>query len=208
MTTHRDAPALNLSTVANPIDGVLMSVALSETKAQWTLREIKAWWVFSEMRSKRTSFRYPPAQLMAFQNFVEFADVPDKCHEILANLWEPARGVLNEYLVGVTGFVLELWTDRQLGMVSAMWQMDPAGKGDDVSMLAFEKSLGPSSRHVELLEAVNGFISSGEKLQVKDPVIVGLTQQHRPVLIDGYFRGTVFIRRAGASERIPVFVPQ
>jgi hypothetical protein len=134
-----------------------------------------------------------------------FADVTEQDRDILAEIWEPARGeYLSMYLDGVTGFALDYWSATQLGEVWAMSQME---KGVFVSMLAFEESLRPPSRHVELLEAVDSFISSGEKLQVKDPIIVGLFQQHRPVLIDGYFRGTVFMRCAEANDIIPVLVP-
>jgi hypothetical protein len=173
---------------------------------------MKARCVLTEIRSERTSRFCQGPQLPVLQarlkNLV-FADVATQDRDTLAEQWEEARGrYLYMYLEGVTGFVLEYWPATQLGEVSAMSQMDPAGKGRFFPMLDYAKSprpVGPDAEHDPRVVADNSVLSSRD-LQAGDPVTVGLYNGQQ-VLIDGYGRGVRFMQCADASDRVPVFVP-
>jgi hypothetical protein len=177
-----------------------------------SLNEMKARWVFTEIKSERTSRFYQDTQLPTLQarlRNMAFADVATHDRDTLAQMWEEARGpYLYMYLEGVTGFELEYWPATELGETWTMSQMDPAGKGRFFTMSVYATSprpVGPDSQHDPRVVADN-IPSSGKDLQAGDPITAGLWNG-RQVLIDGYGRGVRFIRCADASDRIPVFVP-
>ena len=177
-----------------------------------SLHEMKALWAFTEIRSERTRRFYHDARVPMLQSKLKnmvFAGVTMQERDILAEMWEQARGnFLSMYLAGVTGFALECWSSTQLGEVLAMSQMDPAEQGFFVSMLTYARSprpIGPSAE-TDPRTVADRSVLSGRELQAGDPIIVGLFNR-KQVLIDGYGRGIRFIQCAEASDRIPVLVP-
>jgi hypothetical protein len=177
-----------------------------------SLHEMKALWAFTEIRSERTTRFYHDSRVPILQSRLKnlvFAVVTMQDRDILAEMWEEARGkFLSMYIAGVTGFALEYWSSTQLGEILAMSQMDPAEQVFFVSMLTYAKlprPVGPSAETDPRMVADRSVLS-GRELEAGDPIIVGLFNRQQ-VLIDGYGRGVRFIQCAEASDRIPVLVP-
>jgi hypothetical protein len=212
MSKRRYASALETLAKTKHMQTTVSTLSTEGTAVTISLHEMKARWVCTEIRSERTSRFYQDPQMPVLQarlrNLV-FADVATQDRDTLAEMWEEARGrYLYMYLEDVTGFVLKYWPATQLGKVSAMSQMDPAGKGRFFPILEYAKSprpAGPDAEHDPRVVADNSVLS-GKDFRAGDPVTVGL-YSGRQVLIDGYGRGVRFMQCADASDRVPVFVP-
>jgi hypothetical protein len=140
---------------------------------------------------------------------LDFANVATPDRDVLVEMWEPARGTfLRMYLIDVSGFTLENWSATQLGKLWKMSQMEPE-RGRFSSILTYAMSprpTGPGSERDPRVVA-DRLPLSAKEFQAGEPVIVGLYDEGRQVLIDGYTRGVRFIQCAGATDRIPVLVP-
>jgi hypothetical protein len=177
-----------------------------------SLQHMKARWTYSELRSPRLSSEYhddprvpsicSKIQTVAFE-YLSVVDV-----EILAEIFESFRGqTLNHYWSDVLAFKVEEWSAEKLGQVYAMSEVDPHGEGRYRPLVVYAESLRPTGAAARLDPRVAAdMVPLTAPLRAPDPLIVGLYQGFQ-VLIDGYFRGILFLRSAGPDERITVLVP-
>jgi hypothetical protein len=174
-----------------------------------SLTGMKARWAFSELKSERTNIYYHDPRAPALRAKIanlEFDQLTVGELSILAEMWEPARGIYQgTYLTDVSEFVRQDWSTAQLAEVWAMSQMDPRGEGRFRSMLAYAVSPRPPSE-TDPRVAADRLYSSGKSFRCTDPIVVGLFNGRR-VLIDGYCRSILFMQSADVSDRIPVLVP-
>jgi hypothetical protein len=110
-------------------------------------------------------------------------------------------------LAAVRQFVIERWTAEQSARVYAMSEVDPSGEGryrPFADFAAPPRPTGPTARLDPRVAADQLLMTAA--LRTPDPLVVGLYKDFQ-VLIDGYFRGIVFMRSAQPNERIAVLVP-
>jgi hypothetical protein len=183
-----------------------------KTREAVSMRRMKAWWAYSEIRSPRLTEVYqrnpkvPPLcariKTFAFEDLTEFEV------DALVEIFETARGrLLNHYWSEVREFLLDEWSADQLGRVYAMSEADPAGEGRFKPFAVYAASprpTGPAARRDPRIAADQVPLTT--TLRAPDPLVVGLYNGFQ-VLIDGYFRGLVFMRAAAPDERIAILVP-
>jgi hypothetical protein len=128
--------------------------------------------------------------------------------DALAEIFETFRGrYLNHYWADVREFVIEEWSAEQLGRVYAMSELDPSGEGRYQAFAVYAASprpTGPTAQLDPRIAADKAPLTTA--LRAPDPLIVGRYKGFQ-VLIDGYFRGLIFMRSASPDERIAVMVP-
>lgn len=104
----------------------MSNVACEQMKV--SLQEMKARWVFTEIRSDRTRKYYHDSRVPMLQSKLKdlvFSNVTMQDRDTLATMWEDARGkYLWMYLTGVSNFILQYWSAVQLGQV---WRV-PRGR--------------------------------------------------------------------------------
>ena len=177
-----------------------------------SLKEMKARWAFSEIRSPRLSADYhldprvPPLSARMGTAAYEFLSEEDT--EALVGIFETFRGnYLQHYWADVRVFVVEVWSADRLGQVYVMSEADPTGAGRFQLFSAYAvapRSTGPAARLDPRVAADSVPLSMA--LRTSDPLVVGQYKDFR-VLIDGYFRGLIFMRSAAPTERVAVLVP-
>jgi hypothetical protein len=177
-----------------------------------SLQRMKAWWTYTEIRSPRLAEEYqsdprvPP--LCAKIGAVAFESLSASEVDSLAEIFETFRGnYLNHYWADVREFVIEEWSAEQLGRVYAMSEADPSGEGRYQPFAVYAASprpTGPTARLDPRVAADK--IPLTTALRSPDPLVIGRYKGFQ-VLIDGYFRGLLFMRSASPGERIAVLVP-
>jgi hypothetical protein len=177
-----------------------------------SVQRMKAWWTYTEIRSPRLTEEYqvdpriPP--LLAKVGTVAFESLSAFEVDKLAEIFETFRGsYLNHYWADVREFVIEEWSAEQLGRVYAMSEVDPSGEGRYQPFAIYAASprpTGPTARLDPRIAADK--IPLTTALRAPDPLTIGRYKGFQ-VLIDGYFRGLLFIRSASPDERIAVLVP-
>ena len=128
--------------------------------------------------------------------------------DALAEIFETFRGsYLKHYWAGVREFVIEEWSADQLGRVYAMSELDPSGEGRYRPFAEYAASPRPTSAAARLDPRIAADkVPLTTALRTPDPLIIGLYKGFQ-VLIDGYFRGLLFMRSASPGERIAVLAP-
>ena len=128
--------------------------------------------------------------------------------DALAEIFETFRGsYLNHYWADVQEFVIDELSAEQLGRVYAMSELDPSGEGRYEAFAVYAAAPRPTGPTAWLDPRVAADkVPLKTALSTHDPLIVGLYQGFQ-VLIDGYFRGLLFLRSAAPSERVAVLVP-
>ena len=177
-----------------------------------SLQRMKAWWTYSEIRSPRLTAEYqidprvPP--LCGKIGTVAFESLSAFEIDALAEIFETFRGRhLNHYWADVREFVMEEWSTDQLGRVYAMSETDQLGEGRYQPFVVYAASARPTGSTAPLDPRV-----AADKVplttvwRAPDPLVVGRYKGFQ-VLIDGYFRGVLFLRSASPGERIAVLVP-
>jgi len=177
-----------------------------------SLQRMKAWWAYTEIRSPRLREEYridprvPP--LCAKIETVAFECLSAFEVNALAEIFETFRGsYLNHYWVDAQEFVIEEWSAEQLGRVFAMSEVGPSGEGRYQPFAVYAaapRPTGPTAWLDPRLAADKVPLTA--PIRTPDPLIVGRYQGFQ-VLIDGYFRGLLFMRSASPAERIAVLVP-
>jgi hypothetical protein len=177
-----------------------------------SVQRMKARWAYSEIRSPRLTAVYqrnprvPPLYVkvttFAFEDLSEFEV------DALVEIFETARGrLLNHYWSEVREFVLEEWSADQLGQVYAMSEADPWREGRFHPFAAYAASprpTGPNAGRDPRVAAHNVPLTT--TLPELDPLVIGFYKGLQ-VLIDGYFRGLIFLRSAAPGERVAILVP-
>ena len=177
-----------------------------------SLQSMKAWWTYTEIRSPRLTEEYqvdprvPP--LLANVGSVAFESLSAFEVDALAEIFESFRsGYLNHYWADVPEFVIEEWSAEQLGRVYAMSEADPWGEGRYQPFVVYAAGTRPTDATAWLDPRVAADkVPLTTALRTPDPLIVGRYKGFQ-VLIDGYFRGLLFMRSASLAERIAVLVP-
>jgi hypothetical protein len=177
-----------------------------------SLQRMKAWWAYSEIRSPRLTAIYQrnPWVPPLYDEITTCAFVDLSAFEVVAvvEIFVTARGhLLSHYWTDVRGFVIDEWSADQLRQVYAMSEADPARGGRFHPFAVYAASprpSGPSARRDPRIAADNVPLTTA--LRAPDPLIVGLYKGLQ-VLIDGYFRGILFVRSAALDERVAVLVP-
>jgi hypothetical protein len=177
-----------------------------------SLQRMKAWWAYTEIRSPRLREEYqidprvPP--LCAKIGAVAFESLSASEVDALAEIFDTFRGnYLNHYWADVQGFVIEEWSAEQLGRIYAMSEVDPSGRGRYQPFAVYAASPRPTGPTAWLDPRVAaGKVPSTTALRAPNPLIIGRYKGFQ-VLIDGYFRGLLFMRSALPGERIAVLVP-
>ena len=104
-------------------------------------------------------------------------------------------------------FVIEEWSAEQLGRVYAMSELDPSGEGRYQPFVVYAAAPLPTGPTAWLDPRVAvDKVPLTTTLRAPDPLIIGRYKGFQ-VLIDGYFRGLLFLRSALPDERIAVLVP-
>jgi hypothetical protein len=177
-----------------------------------SLQRMKARWTYSELRSPRLTSEYQddprvPPLCSKIQN-VAFERLSAAEVEALAQIFEAFRGrILSHYWSDVQAFTVEEWSADKLGQVYAMSEVDPQGEGRYRPFAVYARSPRPTGADALLDPRVAADkVPLTPPLRAPDPLIVGLYHGFQ-VLIDGYFRGILFMRSAGTNERIAVLVP-
>jgi hypothetical protein len=178
-----------------------------------SLQRMKAWWAHTEIRSPRYAAYHsqidPRVQpLRARIETVAFECLSAFEVDALAEIFETFRGsYLNHYWADVREFVIEEWSAEQLGRVYAMSEVDPSGQGRYQPFAVYAASPRPTgpTAHLDPRVAADK-IPLSTALRTPDPLIIGRYKGFQ-VLIDGYFRGLVFMRSASPRERVAVLVP-
>ena len=88
-----------------------------------------------------------------------------------------------------------------------MSEADPSGEGRLQPLAAYAaapRPTGPTARLDARIAADKVPLTTA--LRAPDPLIIGLFKGLQ-VLIDGYFRGLIFMRSASSGERVAVLVP-
>ncbi len=86
-------------------------------------------------------------------------------------------------------------------------ELDPLGEGRYQPLAVYAASPRPTGATARLDPRVAADqVPLTVPLRAPDPLIIGLYKGFQ-VLIDGYFRGILFIRSAQTNERIAVLVP-
>jgi hypothetical protein len=173
---------------------------------------MKAWWTYTEIRSPRLRQEYradprvPP--LYARITTVSFETLLASEVDALAEIFETFRGgCLNHYWAGVREFVIDEWSTKQLSDVYAMSELDPSGEGRYKAFAVYAAAPRATGLDAWLDPRVAADqVPLTRALPTHDPLIVGLYKGFH-VLIDGYFRGLLFLRSAAPSERIEVLLP-
>lgn len=177
-----------------------------------SLQRMKAWWAYSEIRSPRFMEEYqidprvPPLRAKiataAFDSLSIFEI------NALVEIFETFRGsYLNHYWADVREFVIEEWSADQLGRVYAMSELDPTGEGRYQPFAVYAASGRPTGPIAALDPRVAADkVPLTTALRAPDPLIIGLYKGFQ-VLVDGYFRGVLFMRSAAPGERITVLIP-
>ena len=177
-----------------------------------SLQRVKAWWAYTEIRSPRLMPEYqrdprvPPLrakiETAAFEHLSAFEVAA------LEEIFEIFRGdLLSHYLVDVREFVIKEWSANQLAQVYAMSELDPLGEGRYRPFEIYAASQRPTGPHARLDPRVAADnVPMTTVLRTPDPLVIGIYKGFR-VLIDGYFRGILFMRSASPGERVPLLVP-
>jgi hypothetical protein len=177
-----------------------------------SLKEMKTRWAFSEIQSPRLAAHYhldprvPP--LSARTGTATFESLSEADVDALVDIFETFRGnYLRHYWADVRSFVVEEWSADQLGRIYVMSEVDPAGAGRFQTFSAYAVAARPTGAAARLDPrlAADG-VPSDTVLPASNPLVVGQYKDFR-VLIDGYFRGLIFMRSAAPAERIAVLVP-
>jgi hypothetical protein len=176
------------------------------------LERMKAWWTWGEMRSPRwaagfrADARAAPLCKRVESRAFEQLDVRDLA--ALAEIFEEFRGeFLAHYWAEVSEFVIEEWSAERLGRTYAMTEADPQGDGHYRRLAAYAAAPRPTGTNAWLDPRVAAdAVPAGLALPAAPPLIVGLYQGFQ-VLIDGHFRGILFLRAARPGERIAVLAP-
>jgi hypothetical protein len=177
-----------------------------------SVQRMKAWWAYSEIRSPRLTAIYQrnPKVPPLYARIKTFAFESLSAFEVdaLAEVFEASRGrLLNHYWADVREFVVDEWSADQLGQVYAMSEADPAKEGRFKPFAVYAASprpTGPAVRRDPRIAADQVPLTTA--LRAPDPLVVGLYSGFQ-VLIDGYFRGLVFMRSATPDERVAMLVP-
>jgi len=177
-----------------------------------SLQRMKAWWAYTEIRSSRLTEEYqidprvPP--LCAKIGAVAFECLSAFEVDALAEIFETFRGsYLNHYWADVREFVIEEWSAEQSGRVYAMSELDPSGEGRYQPFVVYAAAPLPTGPTAWLDPRVAADkVPLTTTLRAPDPLIIGRYKGFQ-VLIDGYFRGLLFLRSALPDERIAVLVP-
>jgi len=178
-----------------------------------SLQRMKAWWTYTEIRSPRLTEEYQvdprvPPLLAKIETVASFECLSAFEVDALAEIFETFRGsYLNHYWVDAQEFVIEEWSAEQLGRVFAMSEMGPSGEGRYQPFAVYAaapRPTGPTAWQDPRLAADKVPLTA--PIRTPDPLIVGRYQGFQ-VLIDGYFRGLLFMRSASPTERIAVLVP-
>jgi hypothetical protein len=177
-----------------------------------SLKEMKARWAFSEIRSPRLSADYhldsrvlPLSERIgtAAYEFLSKEDI-----DALVDIFETFRGnYLRHYWTDARAFAVEEWSADQLRQVYVMSEADPTGAGRFQLFSSYAvapRPIGPAAR-LDPRVAADGTPST-MTFRTSDPLVVGQYKDFR-VLIDGYFRGLIFMRSAAPTERVAVLVP-
>ncbi len=180
---------------------------------RFSLEYVKALWALSELKSPRTIRHYRDSKVLAFREqlgttTLRLEDSASPEFRMLLEMFEDARGkFLHMYLNGISEFVFEMWSVERLREIRAMLQMDPLGEGRLISVLAYSLSPPPEGTDDGDPRVAAALAAASDRpFQVNEPVIVGLYDGSQ-VLIDGYYRILMFMRSAGAQDRIPVLAP-
>jgi hypothetical protein len=177
-----------------------------------SVQRAKARWAYSEIRSPRLTAVYQrnPRVLPLYGKVTTsaFEDLSEFEVDALVEIFETARGrLLNHYWSEVREFVLEEWSADQLGQVYAMSEADPWRQGRFHPFAVYAKSprpTGPKAGRDPRVAADHVPLTT--TLPELDPLVVGLYKDLR-VLIDGYFRGLIFMRSAASGGRVAILVP-
>jgi hypothetical protein len=177
-----------------------------------SLQRMKAWWTCSELRSPRLSAEYhddprvPP--LAAKIGTTSFEQLPAAEVAALAEIFDAFRGrTLSHYWADIKAFAIERWSADQLGRVYAMSEVDPMAEGRYRPLSVYAASARPSGAAARLdPRAAADRVPLNSPPRFPDPLIVGLYKGLQ-VLIDGYFRSILFLRRARMEESIRVLAP-
>ncbi len=177
-----------------------------------SLKEMKARWAFSEIRSPRLAADYhldprvPP--LSARIGTATFESLSAADIDALVDIFETFRGnYLKHYLAGVRAFMVEEWSADQLARIYVMSEVDSTGAGRFQTFSEYAvapRPTGPAARLDPRVAA--GSVPSSMTVPTADPLVVGKYKDFQ-VLIDGYFRGLIFMRSAAPAERIVMLVP-
>jgi hypothetical protein len=176
-----------------------------------SLQRMKARWAYTEVRSPRLAADYlidPRVPTLC----AKIGTVPFECLsalevDTLAEIFETFRGnYLNHYWADVREFVIEDWSADQLSRVYVMSALDPSG-GRYHPFAAYAASPRPTGSTARLDPRVAADkVPLTTALRAPDPLVIGRYKGFQ-VLIDGYFRGLLFMRSASPGERVAVLVP-
>jgi hypothetical protein len=143
----------------------------------------------------------------------EIGTVPFECLsafevDTLVEIFETFRGnCLKHYWADVREFVIEEWSADQLSRVYAMSEVDPSGEGRYQPFAVYAASPRPTGSSARLDPRVAADeVPLTTALRARDPLVIGRYKGFQ-VLIDGYFRGLLFMRSASSGERVAVMVP-
>jgi hypothetical protein len=177
-----------------------------------SLDRMKAWWTWGEMRSPRWAAGYRAdaraAPLCARVESLAFEQLAAGDIAALAEVFEEFRGeFLAHYWAEVREFVIEEWSADRLGRIYAMTEADPLGGGHYRPLAVYAAAARPTGAGARLDPRVAAdAVPPGLALRASAPLIVGLYKGFQ-VLIDGHFRGILFLRSARPGERIATLAP-
>jgi hypothetical protein len=176
------------------------------------LQQVKARWAYGEIQSPRLAAFYQTdprvLPLSARIKTAAFESLSASDIHALVDIFETFRGsYLRHYFTDVHEFRVERWTAEQLERVYVMSEVDPTGAGRYRPFAVYAAERRPNGPYAALDPRVAADkVPPNAELRASDPLIVGQYKDFR-VLIDGYFRGLIFMRSATPDDRVAVLVP-
>jgi len=144
-----------------------------------SLKEMKARWALSEIRSPRLAphYRLDPRVPSSSARIgpATFESLSGSDIDALVDIFETFRGnYLQHYLADVRTFAVEAWSVDQLGRVYVMSEADPTGAGRFQTFSAYAtgpRSTGPAATIDPRVAADKVPLSTA--LRTADPLVIG-----------------------------------